>query len=69
MEQSTGLPGHKPRRWHICAIIRLFTGMFGFDRVVGQSVACRGARGLVKTGTQELRTSLLLSLPKSLTSR
>jgi len=44
-------------------------GMFGFDRVVCQVGACRGARGLVKTGNQELRNLLSLSLPKSLTSR
>jgi hypothetical protein len=45
-------------------------GMFGFDRVVCQVGACRGARGLVKTGNQELRKlQVSLSLPKSLTSR
>ena len=46
-----------------------FVGMFGFDRVVSQVGACRGARGLVKTGNQELRNLISLSLPKSLTSR
>ena len=44
-------------------------GMSGFDRVVGSRVACRGARGLVKTGNKELRIALFLSLPKSQTSR
>jgi hypothetical protein len=47
----------------------LSMGMFGFDRVVCQVGACRGARGLVKTGNQELRKTLSLTLPKSLTSR
>lgn len=70
-EKTRGVPALAPGVENLFAFgySATRTGMSGFDRVVCQVRACRGARSLVKTGNQEMRTLLLLTLPKSLTSR